>query len=78
MDCGPTLFVVSAKSGVVRVGGTFLPVNTEAERLAATPESVRHRSVSRDNDRVGDDEVTDGADQLNGYVGFRFVNKSRT
>jgi hypothetical protein len=65
MDCGPTLLIVSAKSGVVRVGRTFLPVSTEAERLAAIPVSVRHRSISRDNDRVDDDEIADGADQLN-------------
>jgi hypothetical protein len=65
MDCGTTLLFASAKSGVVRVGRTLLPVNTEAERLAATPESVRHRSISRDNDRDDDDEVADGADQLN-------------
>jgi hypothetical protein len=57
---------VGAKSSVVRVGRTRLPVNKEAERLAATPESVRHRSISRDNDRVDVDEVADdGADQLN-------------
>jgi hypothetical protein len=66
MDCGTTLLVVSAKSGVVRVGRTFLPVKMEVERLAATPESVRHRSISRDSERVDDDEVEDGAaDQLN-------------
>lgn len=69
---------MSAKSGVVRVGRKFLPVNMEAERLAATPESVRHRSISKENDRVDGDEVADGADQLNEKVGFRFVNTSRT
>jgi hypothetical protein len=72
---------VSAKSSVVRVGRTRLPVNREEERLAATPESVRHRSISRDNDRVADDEVADdigAADQLNEKVEFRFVKTSKT
>jgi hypothetical protein len=77
VDCGTTFFVVSAKSSAVRVGTTFLPVNKEEERLAATPESVRHRSISRDTDRVDDDEVI-GADQLNEEVGFKFVKTSRT
>jgi hypothetical protein len=73
MDCDGTptlllLFVASAKLGLVRVfERTFLPANTEAERLAATPESVRHRSISSDtDDRVDEVAANAGAaDQLN-------------